>query len=254
MTGITLNQIIVLSNHDDKLSTCSFEDDASWDGASFSGDSFSEDGFDDVDAKEGQGMQITINCIHDALAALSGDDKDRSEEREIDFPPVLRRDLRFDSPPSHPRRSSELGSTKLRQLQSKQSESVQDRFELSQSEHGISKSLRPPSRPTRPGESRKKNGTPPSPAAVTDQDAPPRRHGLTRAQSVRIVSSRPPPARTGSRKARRSISATTFRLPQQHLHSEHGQVTLRASDHRVLMGTRELSTSQHLRRSCPERA
>jgi hypothetical protein len=253
MTSITLNMTIVLSNHDDKLSTCSIEDDDSWDGASFSGDSFSEDSFDDdVDAKEGQGMEISINCIDDALAFLSGDDEDHSE-REIDLPEVLlRRALRFDSPPSHPHRSFKEVGLKLRQLQSKQSESGQDRFELSHSEH-VSKSLCPPSRPSRPSESREKNDTPPIPTVVTDQEAPPRRPGLTRAQSVHVVSSRRPPARTGSKKPRRCSNSATLGS-SQHLHSEHGQVTLRASAHRVLMGTWELSTSQHLRRNCPGRA
>jgi hypothetical protein len=240
MTSITLNQIIVLSNHDDKLSTSSIEDDGSWDGTSFSGDSFSEDIFDDVDTIEGQRMKITRNCIDDALAFLSGIDEDHSE-REIDLPEVHTMALQCDRPPSHPHTSFEVGS-KLRQLQSKQSDSSQDRFELSQSEH-VSKSLCPPSQPTRPGESREENDTPPSPAAGTDQDAPPRRPGLTRAQSVHVVS---------SLQSRRSNSATLGL--SQHLHSECGQVTLRASTHRVLMGTRELSTSQHLRRSCPGRS
>ncbi len=60
MAGITLNQIIVLSNQDYKLPTCSIEDIDSWDGTLFSGDSFSEDCFDDVDTK-GQQMEITRN-------------------------------------------------------------------------------------------------------------------------------------------------------------------------------------------------
>jgi hypothetical protein len=235
-----VDHIVVLSNH--KLFQCSLGDDDSWDGDSFSGGSFSEANFDDATEKR---LQVTDNCINDALAVLSSPGEE--DKAQISALPTIfsALPLRSDFPPARPCRSFDVGlnHSKIPHSQSKYSH---DRFQLSKSEH-ISRSFRAPKLPNRLSESNKAEYGNASGSADGSNSLC---HPLEDDKSDRDTSVRPP-SRSPSLKTSRSCRGLLSGL--QHDSSEHGQVILRALDDRCLVGTRELSTSHHLRRSCPSR-
>jgi hypothetical protein len=195
-------------------------------------------------------MQSTRSCIDDALAVLDSSDDEHKGKNVALADELDSLSLRSDFPPAPPRRSFDIGLNPCRSfdigLKHKQVKSGHDRFQLSKSEH-VSSSLCLPSRPKRSIESGEKNllrlqsdvlesnrtEEPPSLRKTVSND------GCSRDFSMR------PRSRVPSQKSKR----TSF---LDH-HNEHKLVTLRASSDRYLLGSRELSPGQHLRRSCPAR-
>lgn len=216
-----------------------------------SGNSFSEDSLDhgrDLDRKR---IRVTTACIDGALAILS--DSGSCDERSLgengeEFGTMP---LRTDTPPRRNLRASMDGG--LRGLSGRRmslsDHSSHDRFQLSRSEHAsCSLSSSPPSRPSRGGLTEEETSRK-RPCRMTRSDrtnsgsvgdCPPRRPRLRRTENSRDV----------MRRRRSSGSQKTFR---ETITTERGQVLLRVGDDRVLRGTRELSTSQHLRRTRPNR-
>ena len=145
-----------------------------------------------------------------------------------------------DRPPARPRRSFDVGK---KALYWENIEKFHDRFQLSKSEH-TSSSLSPPSFPNRPAhihdskEHSKDN-------QITKSSETPKHRRWLLAPTDRVHCAGG--IRPASMEENDGESSTAGR-------SEHGTVTLRVSSERILRGTRELSTSQHLRRSCPSRA
>jgi hypothetical protein len=235
-----VDHIVVLSNH--QLFQSSLGDDDSWEGDSFLGGSFSEASFDDATEKR---LQVTEYCINDALAVLTSPGEE--DKAQISALPEIfsALPLRSDSPPARPCRSFDVGLTHSK-IPHSQSNYSHDRFQLSKSEH-MSRSFRAPELPNRLSESNKaENGNASGSADASNS----RCHPSEDDKSDRDTSVRPP-IRARSLKTSRSSRGIFSGL--QHDSSEHGQVILRALDDRCLVGTRELSTSHHLRRSCPSR-
>jgi hypothetical protein len=230
-----VDHIVVLSNH--QPFQCSLGDDDSSDGDSFAGGSFSEASFDDTTEKR---LQVTRDFTHDALTDLTSPGEEYKANILVlpDIFPEL--PLRSDSPPARPRRSCDVGLKHSNLLLHSQSNHLHNRFQLFKSENS-SRSLHAPKLPHRLSESNKaENGNISGSADGSNS----RCHPLEDDKNDRDSSVRPP-SRTSSHKTRRSSRGLSS--------SEHGQVILRV-DNRCLVGTRELATSHHLRRSCPSRS
>lgn len=212
------------------------------------GDSWAEDDDDDSERSssdeeseaelERQIMTFTRDCIDSALAVLSTP-VDETKSKVSSLP----QSLRFDFPPSRPLRSklsverSASDATHDR-FQLSKSDATYDRFQLSKSEH-ISQSFRAPRRPSRPSDHGEHNTASPECSRRASLDA--------RLSSPRDVLIQPPSRRRSRERIPRSKpeGKSCRRCPRGE------QITLRASASRVLLASRELSTSEHLRRSCP---
>jgi hypothetical protein len=234
-----LDQVIILPNDADRASIGSFNDSNVWDlddDDSFEGDDSSEEGLKQSVGKalENTRLQHTRECIDDALEILTCTEPEKLVERKLEITDLYNSlYYKSDRPPARPRRSFDIGKKhQYREV----ADEPHDRFELSKSEH-TSSSLSPPSFPTRPAHLNGSGTLPEGCEPIKNCDnLRPKRWLLSRTESVRDGGIRPT-----------SLSNEGDDMSR----SERGKVTLRVSEERVLRGTRELSTSQHLRRSCP---
>ena len=209
-------------------------------GDSWADKSFGEEGSFSLDdstrCSNREKIRHMCECIDGALAVITSPS---IESRKGSLPNAA---FCFDTPPSRPRRSFDVGS-KYSLLRA-QSAKGHDRFQLSKSEHQ-SRSFRAPKQPSRQAE----------PFDCEDQGEQQaessKRPSLDGSQESSRDVIMVPPSRTSSglnevatpKQRRRQMSPPRSPLSQA--------VTLRASAGRVLHGTKELSTSEHLRRSCP---
>lgn len=200
----------------------------SWDEESFAGESVSDEQERQQDHKK-EKLRHTCDCIYGALAISSSPvDEAKETAGPLPLPPAFC----FDKAPSRPRRSFDAGQKANALLRSQSDISGHDRFQLSRSEH-ISRSFRSPKLPSRPaGTSVDETSAKSHPALDESQSS---------SRDVRIQ----PPSRQHSGEIKPVIRRNYSRRGSV------GDITLRASAHRVLRGSRELSTSEHLKRSCP---
>lgn len=224
-----------LSNAINRLQLSHLSLDDSWDGRSFEEESLS--GGESDEQQELFRRNQTRDCIDGVLAILSNP---TDASRPTDFSPSTKLPLQFavsafDQPPVRPRRSFDGGFEDL--ARRSKSEIIRDRFQLSRSEH-ISRSFRAPRRPSRGFENT---------MMIDDQERP---ETSTRPSLLKFDSSSQdvcllPPARIYSEVNEEVSTSKTL------MHADsHDKITLRSAG-RVLVGSRELSTSQHLRRQCP---
>ena len=218
------------------LSLACLDDDHSWDGRSFEDDSLS-DGKSDQQLASLRRSQ-TCDCIDGVLAILSSPtDARRPAEFSIQsttLPPLVQfTGGAFDHPPVRPLRSFDGGWEDF--ARRSKSEMLRDRFQLSRSEH-ISQSFRAPRRPSRGFEN-----------SIHDQANP---ETTTRPSLLKLDSSRDtcllPPTRIYSEVSGDEVPTNKT----EDSTDSPDKITLRSAG-RVLLGSRELSTSQHLRRQCP---
>ena len=229
MKGILNEVVVVPSLHNLMISSTTFDD--SWESKSFAEESCSEDAGDSLDCPP-RTQKTFLSCIDDALAVLCSPGDKIKTKYSVSLA------LSPDSPPSLPRRSFDLGS-KYKQMDLKP-----DRFGLSESEHQSGSSCSP-TLPQRFMESGKIIDLQRilQPTRNHEVSSPPRRRRTFSSDECTRDHSVLPPSRCPSHKTKRA----------RHLdpRSEKGKITLRASSDRYLLGSKELSTSQHLRRSCP---
>ncbi len=227
-----LDQTIELSNGIDAFHVSQMTFGDSWDEKSFGFESFSEE---ESEKEFGRlRRRHTCDCIDDALAILSSSSDERRQMDPIlpstsPLPPAFG----FDLPPTHPRRSSDVVSKHF--VIRSQSDLSHDRFQLSKSE-SISLSLRAPRRPRRSSDGSDCSD------ALPKGDTRPSLHLSERSHDIGIQ----PPSRTHSGNADR-LKPSKLYTP-----SSHCRITLKGSAGRVLLGSRELSSSEHLRRSFPK--
>lgn len=208
--------------HVSQLSFGSFGD--GWDEQSFGEETDSDEDENHHSQLASDSIRTACDCIDDALALLNDSPLDEAKpkvHRLASIPAMY-----FDTTPlGRSRRSCDV-SSKFRLLRSQSHES-HDRFQLSKSEH-ISRSFRAPRRPSDPSEgSERVKKDPTFPAGSSHP-------GLDASQSSHRDVMLSPPCRTrsGSRGSTNTLSTT--------------------SAHRVLLlGSRELSSSEHLKRRLP---
>jgi hypothetical protein len=225
------------TSNDTSTSSTSWWDD---DDISFGEESLLDNGESDKQLEHVRRSQ-TCDCIDGVLAILSSPmDNRRTSPTDFSSPttilPLQFPVGAFDKPPVRPRRSFDGGLEDFARRST--NEMIRDRFQLSRSEH-ISRSFRAPRRPSRGFET-----------AMDDQQAD---GGETTARPnlvTRLDSSRDfclvPPTRIYSEVPEKVPSTKTLSMSTD----MHDKITLRSAG-RVLLGSRELSTSQHLRRQCP---